>query len=156
MFTVDQAALIAKQEGVRYFVYDDATGEAIVPGYTVKGYPTIGEGRNLATTGVSGPEIGMLLADDWGRITAQLDALPWFKNLDPNRAFVVLDMTFQMGLRSVLGFASMIEALEAGNYADAAASMLASKWAKQTPTRAQFLASAMASGRMSKPVPSFV
>jgi len=155
MFTAEQAAVIADQEGLRYRVYDDATGKPIGPGSVVVGHPTIGEGRALDTNGLSGPEIVILLLDDWDRITNELNALPWFKSLDPNRAFVVLDMTFQMGLKGVLGFTQMIEHLEAGDYADAAKAMLTSKWAQETPERASFLASAMANGRLSKPVPAF-
>lgn len=42
---------LERQESYRRFVYDDATGQEIVPGYTVQGNPTIGYGRDLMTEG---------------------------------------------------------------------------------------------------------
>ena len=59
----------------------------------------------------------------------------------PNFSFTVLDvlteMSFQMGFHGVLNFKKMLAALDADDYALAADEMLDSRWAKQTPGRAQ-------------------
>ena len=59
----------------------------------------------------------------------------------PNFSFTVLDvlteMSFQMGFHGVLNFKKMLAALTDKNYALAADEMLDSRWAKQTPGRAQ-------------------
>ena len=48
-----QLSQLQSQESYRRFVYDDATGREIVPGYTVQGNPTICYGRNLIAQGIS-------------------------------------------------------------------------------------------------------
>ena len=59
----------------------------------------------------------------------------------PNYNFAILDvlteMSFQMGFHGVLNFKKMLAALTDKNYALAADEMLDSRWAKQTPGRAQ-------------------
>jgi lysozyme len=52
-------------------------------------------------------------------------------------------MTFQMGATGVSKFRNMILALQSHSYMDAAAEMLDSRWAKQTPNRAKKLSSQM-------------
>lgn len=56
---------------------------------------------------------------------------------------ILTEMVYQMGLPRVMKFKKMREALKAGDYATAADEMLDSKWAKQTPRRAQELAARM-------------
>ena len=56
------------------------------------------------------------------------------------------DMAFNMGYR-VLQFKNTMKAVEEGRYEDAAKGMLASKWAKQTKSRAVRLAEMMKTGR---------
>jgi GH24 family phage-related lysozyme (muramidase) len=56
---------------------------------------------------------------------------------------IVTEMVYQMGLTRVNKFVKMREALEAGNYGRAADEMLDSKWARQTPERANELADRM-------------
>jgi lysozyme len=52
-------------------------------------------------------------------------------------------MTFQMGPAGVGKFKNMLIALQNQSYAEAAAEMLDSRWAKQTPNRAKKLSSQM-------------
>lgn len=58
-------------------------------------------------------------------------------------AAVVIEMAFQMGVQGCLNFTKMWEALEHKDFARASMEMLDSKWATQTPGRAQEMASVM-------------
>lgn len=82
-----------------------------------------------------------------GLINKELDLrLPWIKRLDPARRGVLVNMAFQMGIAGLLGFRNTLAMIEAGKYQDAARAMLQSKWATQTPARAQRLSNQMATG----------
>ena len=133
---------LERQESYRRFVYDDATGQEIVPGYTVQGNPTIGYGRDLMTEGISKEEAMVLLRHDidraWREVTSHL---PWAESqLSVIRFAVLVNMAFNMGLQGLLGFTQMLSALQAGNYEQAAKAMLDSLWYQQTEGRAQALA----------------
>ncbi|MBU2755973.1 glycoside hydrolase family protein, partial [Acidithiobacillus sp. BN09-2] len=137
------------QESYRRFVYDDATGQEIVPGYTVQGNPTIGYGRDLMTEGISKEEAMVLLRHDidraWREVTSHL---PWAESqLSVIRFAVLVNMAFNMGLQGLLGFTQMLSALQAGNYEQAAKAMLDSLWYQQTEGRAQALAEQMRTNR---------
>jgi lysozyme len=80
------------------------------------------------------------------RVDALTRALPWFQNLDDARRGVLLNMAFQMGTAGLLGFKNTLERTRTGDYASAAAGMLQSKWATQTPERAARLAKQMETG----------
>ena len=75
------------------------------------------------------------------------DRLPWIYKLDPARKGVLINMAFQMGVSGLLGFKNTLAMVEAGRYGDAAKLMLESKWARQTPARAQRLSNQMATGK---------
>lgn len=80
-------------------------------------------------------------------LNEQLDKrIPWIKKLDPARRGVLVNMAFQMGIDGLLGFKNTLATIEAGNYQKAAAEMLGSKWAQQTPARANRLSVQMRTG----------
>ena len=56
-------------------------------------------------------------------------------------------MCFQMGVDGVDAFRNTLRFMEQGDYTKAATNMLASKWAKQTPVRAERHAKQMRSGQ---------
>lgn len=60
-----------------------------------------------------------------------------YKGLDHDRQAIILSMAYQMGLSGVKGFKNMWKALGNGTYALAAVHALDSRWAKQTPNRAE-------------------
>lgn len=74
------------------------------------------------------------------------DRLPWISKLDPARSGVLVNMGFQMGVSGLLAFKNTLAMIQAGKYQDAAKAMLQSKWATQTPARAQRLSNQMWSG----------
>jgi lysozyme len=89
-----------------------------------------------------------LLERDVGRVVRQVEAaLPWAEDLDATRQAVLLAMAYQMGVPGLLKFTNTLAAVRAGKYPAAAAGMLASRWAKQTPARARRMAEIMKNGR---------
>lgn len=145
---VDQLAeLISGEEGFKTFVYDDANGQPIVPGYTVKGHPTIGYGRCLDRKGITEPEAAFLRqADILNAKTLASANFPWFNGLAEARQAVIISMIFNMGLEGVQKFTGMVQAITWGDFPTAASEMLDSLWAKQVPERSQQLAQMMISG----------
>ena len=70
----------------------------------------------------------------------------WFGALNDERQAVLVGMAFQMGVDGLLAFTRTLAAVRDGRFADAQAGMLASKWAKQTPLRAERMARQMLTG----------
>jgi lysozyme len=131
---------LEEHEGFRSSAYADS-----------EGWLTIGIGRLIDHRkggGISKAEARVLLLNDVERVTAQVrDALPWWADLDDVRQNVLVEMGFQLGVPGLLKFKNTLRAVEAGDWHDASAGMLASKWARQTPKRAEKLARQMREGR---------
>ena len=72
----------------------------------------------------------------------------WFNGLDENHRVVLVDMAFQMGVSGMFSFTSMINSLRAERWHEAAEHLLDSKYAKQTPARAQRNAEILRSGEL--------
>lgn len=129
-------AELKRDEGVRLKPYTDTVGKL-----------TIGVGRNLSDVGITDAESTVLLQNDIQRTVAALDAsLPWWRNLNPVRQRVLINMAFNMGMVGLLTFKNTLAAMQSGSYAAAAAGMLASKWATQVGARADRLAEMMRTG----------
>lgn len=139
---------IKKHEGLRLFVYDDATGKPIKQGTTVQGHPTIGYGRLLDDrNGITLEMAEAMLTEDLGRVKRQVAvSLPWADRLTESRREVLYEMCFQLGLRGLLGFRLTLNHIKNGDYDKAAREMLNSRWARQTPSRAKALAEVMRNG----------
>ena len=58
---------------------------------------------------------------------------------------VLIEMVFQLGIGGVSKFKNMWKALGKGDYQTASEEMLDSRWAKQTPSRAEGLSEIMKS-----------
>jgi lysozyme len=58
---------------------------------------------------------------------------------------IIIEMIFQLGKTGVSKFKNMWKALSGLEYSVAASEMLDSRWAKQTPNRAQAMSAEMAS-----------
>jgi len=68
-----------------------------------------------------------------------IKAKSWITNRPPEVLDVTTEMAYQMGVTGVFNFKNMWQALEDKNYMQAAGEGLDSKWAKQTPERANQL-----------------
>lgn len=130
---------LVKEEGFRPYVYQDHLG-----------YWTIGIGRLVDRRkggGITYDEAEYLLGNDIrARETALESRLPWYKDLDSTRQAILLSMAFQMGVDGLLGFHNTLKMVREGRHEDAARGMLNSKWATQTPERAERLSNAMRTG----------
>ena len=146
--------LIAADEGFRSFAYDDATGDPIKPGYTMKGHVTVGFGACLED-GIGGLTVGEAITLRDNRIAVAtgdaayaVGAAVW-SALDQNRQAALVDMAFTLGRPKLLGFIEMIRAVQTGDWKGAHAAALASLWAqKEAPGRAQRDASILLTGTL--------
>lgn len=140
---------LRQHEGLRLQVYDDATGKAIQPGSQVVGNPTIGIGTLLsAPGGITAAEANVLLINRVNQATsAAMSIVPGLSGADPVRFDVVVEMVFQLGAGGVQKFANTIAAINAQQWDTAASGMLDSLWARQTPVRANELATIMRTGQ---------
>lgn len=132
--------MLIRHEGLKLKVYDDANGKEIVPGYTVKGNPTLGIGRNLIGKGISADEAKFLCLDDIADVRRQAAQFPWFQKLSSVRQDAICDMIFNLGIEGFKGFVHAIEFIEAGQFYAAADQLLKSKWADEVGSRATELA----------------
>lgn len=145
---------LVRDEGLRLSAYKDTVGCL-----------TIGVGRNLDGNPLTEPERSALghdcrtqpltrdqamylLGNDIARVMVQLDkAVPWWADLDEVRRRVLINMTFNMGIKKLLGFKRFLMTLNNAHYADAAMEMLESNWALQVGKRANRLAIMMRTGK---------
>lgn len=109
--------------------------------------------------GATGAHIGPGTCWTQDEATADLDArlealcaaldgnLAWWRELDPPRGAVMVNMAYNMGLGGLLAFKNTLAAVKAGNYPAASAGMLASAWARQVGARASRLAMQMRTGQ---------
>lgn len=135
-----------------------------------EGYPTVGFGFKLGPKGAALSNYSFRLprtaGEVWMRcylddmvadidsshpaINAALQALASKATAslynDP-RCAVLLSMCYQMGLEGVDAFSNTLKFMQSGDYIKAAINMLASKWSKQSPNRAQRHAKQMQTGQ---------
>lgn len=138
-----------KQELSRQLRGDEDVRKCVYPDQF--GLWTIAVGRLVDArkkgAGLRDDEITYMLNNDIDdRIDALTRALPWFQNLDDARKGALINMAFQLGTEGLLGFKTALALVREGKYAQAADAMLDSRWADQTPARAQRIAEQMRTG----------
>lgn len=111
------------------------------------GYWTIGYGRLIDKRkggGITKDEAAYLFSNDINTVLEELRwKLVWFDHLTDPRKAVLLNMAYQLGVPGLLGFKRTLAMIQTGDYESAAANMLKSKWASQTPARAKRMAEQM-------------
>lgn len=121
-------------------------GLKLKPYQDTEGHLTIGFGHNL-DAGITIQQAYMLLDSDIDIAMTELDrALPLWRDHNDARQNVLVEMVFNLGAPRFLTFRNMIADLELFRYADAAAEMRDSLWAKQVKQRAETLAKRMETG----------
>lgn len=116
------------------------------------GYLTIGVGRNVETNPITAEE--KKVVGDWEHgitkngakyllkndiIKAHRECkryIEFYKTLDDERQYALLDMCFNLGIYGLLKFRKMLFAMEIGDYRGAAKECLNSKYAKEVGKRA--------------------
>ena len=127
----DLVESIKKHEGFRGMPYDDSLG-----------IPTIGYGTKLPITE---HEADLLLKSRVYQKKEELErAEPFVKELPKEKQDVLLEMSYQLGVGGLMKFRKMWKALKKFDYKEAAKEALDSRWAKQTPKRAEELAGRLA------------
>ena len=129
----DFKALIERlkvNEGFRSSVYQCSLGfDTIGYGFAIKDLElTEKEAEHLLTNRVSQKHLHLL------------DNLDWYSDMPPEVQGVVLEMVYQLGFSGFKKFKKAISNMKDKNWKDAATEMLDSRWAKQTPNRANQLA----------------
>jgi lysozyme len=97
-------------------------------------------------TTLSDAQVNSILTADVAAADADLMPLAWFQRLDPVRQGSMLNMRFNIGLRGLLGFPSMIHYLSLADWANASAQALNSAWASQVGARATRIAQQILTG----------
>ncbi len=148
--TIDYDALAKETE--------DFEGFRAAPYKDSRGFWTIGDGRCLETSPLTAAEWKLLLDNGWlavmvtqagarGLMEARLREnaaaltarLPWFAAAAGGVQSVLVEMSYQLGVDSLLGFHDFLDQLSKQRYAAAAADGRTTLWYKQTPARAEAL-----------------
>ena len=121
-------------------------GLSLMPYHCTADVLTIGYGRAIGTNGISKSEAEQLLRNDVE--VAASDARKYlgdtaFESLSVERQAVLVNMAFNLGINRLRGFKLLKQAILDGDYAEAKAQMLSSRWAEQVKGRATRLAEIM-------------
>lgn len=135
----DLVKMIIAHEGNIPYAYKDSLG-----------YWTIGVGFLIDKEkgGQLFPEeIEFILLNRIKKIKVDLNwNLDWFKDLDEVRQSVLIDMSFNLGVRGLLKFTNTLNLIKNKKYTEASKAMLESLWAKQVKGRAIKLSTMMREG----------
>ena len=106
------------------------------------GHLSVGYGHRTTKSVTMSRETALdVLADDIAKAEqGARRAFPSYGDLPTHIQEVLVEAVFQLGQSGISKFTKFIKAINGRNYADAAAEMLNSKWAKQCPTRVNELA----------------
>ena len=117
--------LLKRQEGFSRFPYNDVNDTSI------------GFGRNLSQIGLSEEEAEFLLDNDIERVKKELSRFDFFEDLNSTRQIALISMGYNLGISRLSRFTKMINFLESGQWAKAAAEIYPnSLYAEQVPNRA--------------------
>lgn len=109
-----------KERG-RHMPYQDSVGKW-----------TIGHGRNLSDRGLSDDEAALLLTHDLDDAIRECAAtFPWFVDETTIRQQVLVELLFNMGKPTLLGFKNTLRLWAAGDHIAAAAHLRKSNWYRQ-------------------------
>ena len=137
----DLKARIKEHEGFRDQVYKDSLGFATI------GYGHLVLPNDPYEEGVTYSKEDLEKVFDGDFDTACSNANQLIKDLPLHHQAkcVLIEMVFQLGIGGVSKFKNMWKALGEGDYQTASEEMLDSRWAKQTPKRAESLSATMKS-----------
>ncbi len=139
-------AELTQEEGDRLTAYLDSLGILSVGiGHNCIAQPVVGV--NAPGDTITAEHEHNIFLSDCDEAIKELDAhLPWWSQLDDVRQNVLLDMCFNMGIKSLLTFHNTLAAIEAGEYEIAVKGMRSSRWAVQVGKRAVRLEQMMLTG----------
>ena len=136
---------LLRNETERILVHEE--GYRAKPYRCTSGALTIGIGYNL-DAGMPFDEALLLMRHRVDGIRrALLERYEWFPKLNEARQAALVSMAYQMGTAGLFSFRRTLASIGSGNYEQASREMLDSKWARQTPARAQRTAYMMRYGK---------
>lgn len=110
-------------------------------------------GHDCRTKAITNDQASYLCQNDIKRVKADLDReLPWWRDLNIDRQFVMVDLCFNLGIgkpgekKGLLGFKNTLPLIATGFYEKAAEQLMQSKYAKQVGVRARRNAYALKTG----------
>lgn len=121
----------------------------------LEGYPTVGFGRVIGKKGDQLPNITVTLPDEVQHLRRRIATIDRMipeiiTQLDEVRAAVIVSMAYQIGVVGLRKFRFFLQAVKEENWQLASDHMLDSRWAKQTPARADRHAEMMRTGKLLK------
>lgn len=129
------------------------------PYIDTEGYPTVGTGFKIGPKGAPLSYYQFTLtkeaSDAWllsfverthDGMLGEREIAQAASKCNEARADILTSMAYQMGVTGLAAFKNTLGMIAAGNFTGAAAGMLNSKWAAQTPKRAKRHAEVMRSG----------
>ena len=132
---------IKKHEGFVPKIYKDSLGFATIGyGHLVLPGEQWEEGKEY-----SKEQLEHVFKTDFNNAVGQANGLMDGMDLDDKAKEVIIEMVFQLGVGGVGKFKKMWEALRRKDYGEASFQMMDSRWAKQTPNRAESLSKVMRS-----------
>lgn len=130
-------------EGFRHHAYKDRNGYSIGFGYSLTQNPLNLSHSQIKSLykGISKGQAINLVRRSCVNLDTQLaENLDWYNTATLNTKYVLLDMSYNMGVGGVIDFTKTINYLEHHKYKLASVEMLKSKWANQVHGRAKELA----------------
>ena len=135
---------IKKHEGFVPKIYKDSLGFATI-GY---GHLVLPEEQWEEGKEYSKEQLEHVFKTDFNNAVGQATGLMDGMDLDDKAREVIIEMVFQLGVGGVGKFKKMWEALRNKDYGEASFQMMDSRWAKQTPNRAESLSKVMRSCKL--------
>lgn len=136
-------------------------GCVLKPYYCPTGHLTIGIGHNVEARpfteeekkaigdwekGITKNMAYMICRNDVNLCLEKLKTLDFWKSLDEERQYALIDLCFQLGWVGLKKFKKMLKALTVKDYLTAASELLDSKYATQTPKRAKRIVNLIKTG----------
>jgi len=151
--TSDQLAKLEEHEGFRAKVYKCTAGKNTIGiGLNLDANPlklSPEEIKSLINVGITHDKAvyyaKLVCAQIENKLAKELD---WYNNLDSNTKYVLVDMSYNMGVQGVLQFKHSLELIRQGKFLAASEAMLDSKWAKQVPNRAKSVTDILKTGKL--------
>ncbi|EAM8407014.1 lysozyme [Salmonella enterica] len=131
------------------------------PYIDTEGYPTVACGVKIGPKGASLSNYIFTVPREVGDVWLESFVASTIKKMNENpliisamkacnqeRKDILISMAYQMGVHGLAGFKNTLAMVSSGNFSGAASGMLSSKWAKQTPNRANRHAEVMRAGTL--------
>lgn len=128
---------LQRDEGFREYLYDDETGNKIVPGIRIQGHPTAAFGFALDVAPLTQTEsLPILTSRASTAVSGLLAALPWIASLSEPRQRALANMAYNLGVHGVLKFTQFLAFMQTGEFDKAADDLALTPWASQVGARA--------------------